>query len=142
MRLLHTTLDDKKYWVHLEKYKATRVKQVSDFQFKWKMFFMKLFPLDFWCEEFPVRPFLRRRFRADLYNYTRKFMVECHGDQHVAVSGHFHGGSQESFLDALMKDRQKELWCEKNKLELITVYTSTPMDKDFLKKRYPSIRWT
>ncbi len=141
MLLEFVTLDGEKYRRVLERYRATTTKKVSHFQWKWKLFFMRIFPKDFWAEEFPVKPLSNRVYRLDLYNFTRKFAVECHGDQHVSVNPHFHGGSQDKFLDALLKDRQKELWCEKNNIELITTYTSTPMDKEFFKKKYPRIKW-
>lgn len=136
------TLDDKFYFIDLKKY-VTRLfkKSASDFQYKWKQFFMTWLPDELWLEEFKVRPLLRLNYRLDLYCPWRRFAVECHGDQHVSVSPHFHAGSQDKFLDALIKDREKELWCEKNNIELITTYTSTPMDKDFFKQKYPKIRW-
>ncbi len=141
MRLQFQTLDDKKYFVTLERYRATPFRKVSDYQWKWKKFFISLFPQDFWTEEFLVRPLLRHKYRLDLFNFTRKFAVEAHGDQHVTVSPHFHQGIQETFLDGLVKDREKELWCEHNNIEMITVYTSTPMSKEFFQKKYPIIQW-
>lgn len=141
MRLKFETLDSKFYWITLEKYKALPFRKVSEFQLKWKRFFMNLYPRDFWCEEFLVRPLLSHKYRLDFLNFSRKVAFETHGAQHVATSDHFHKGSQDTFLDALVKDREKELWCEKNNIHLVTVYTSTPMEIDFFKKKYPKIRW-
>jgi hypothetical protein len=142
MLLIFHTLSDKKYSVKLETYKAKPFKKVaSDFQFKWKRFWMNKFPQDFWTEEFPCRPNFRNRYRLDLFNFTRKFAVECHGAQHVRVSNHFHGGSQIKFLDNLVKDREKELWCERNGIVLITLYDTTPYDLSFFQQKYPNIRW-
>lgn len=142
MNLQFHTLNDKKYWVKLERYKAQPFKKIaSQFQLKWKRFFLNNFPKDFWTEEFPARPLLQHRYRLDLFNFTKRFAVECHGDQHVKVSNHFHGGSQQKFLDNLVKDREKELWCERNNIVLITVYTSTPFDINFIKEHYPQVKW-
>lgn len=142
MRLQYKTLDDKKYWITLENYTAKPFKKVaSDFQLSWKKFFIRNFPKDFWAEEFLVKPVFGHNYRLDLFNFTKKFAVECHGDQHVKVSDHFHGGSQEKFFESLIKDREKELWCEHNGIELITVYTSTPFDLEFLIKKYQNIKW-
>ena len=140
MRVRFNTLDDKYYFIQLEKYEARRDrKTASDFQFSWKQFFTHSFPRDYWCEEFLIRPFLTDRFRLDLFNFSRRFAVECHGDQHVSVSKHFHGDSQEKFLNSIVRDREKELWCERNNVELITVYTSTPRSADHFKQKYPHI---
>lgn len=142
MRLKFLTLTDKPYYVRLESYQTFRNrKNVSTFQFEWKKFFMDIFPKDFWTEEFPARPLYHHRYRLDLFNFSRKVAIECHGDQHVKVSKHFHGDDLTMFLDALTKDREKELWCEKNDITLISVYTSTPKDLEFFKKKYPSIKW-
>lgn len=142
MKAKFQTVSGKIYFSHLEKYQAKKNgKSPSEFQKAWKIYFMNLFPRDFWMEEFVIRPVYHNRYRLDLFNFTKKFAVECHGDQHVKVSDHFHGGSIEAFFKALTKDREKELWCEANDITLVTVYTSTPKDLDFLVKKYPTIEW-
>lgn len=142
MRVKFQTVSGKIYFSHIEKYAAKKSgKSASEFQKLWKIYFMNLFPKDFWMEEFVIRPSYHNRYRLDLFNFTKKFAVECHGDQHVKVSKHFHGDSMEEFLKSLTKDRDKELWCEANEITLITVYTSTPKELDFLSKKYPTIKW-
>lgn len=142
MNLLFKTLNEKQYRVKLEKYTAKPFKVVaSKFQYDWKRFWMNSLKKDFWAEEFPVRPLLSHKYRADLYNFTRGFMVECHGKQHVEVSNHFHGGSHDAFLDSLVKDREKELWCAKNNIQLITVFESTPKNLDYFINKYTKIKW-
>jgi hypothetical protein len=77
----------------------------------------------------------------DLYNFTLGIAIEAHGKQHTELSDHFHGGDHDKFMESLAKDREKELWCEKNGIFLIKVYESTPFDIDFFKNRYKNIRW-
>lgn len=140
MNLKFKTLNDKFYWVKLENYQAKPFQKVaSEFQYGWKRFFMSQFQKSFWAEEFPCRPYLNRKYRTDLYNYTRNFCVECHGKQHTERSDYFHGGSQDKFLDHLVKDREKELWCKKNDIILVKVYESTPKNIEFFIERYPDI---
>lgn len=143
MILTYTTLNDKKYKVNLEKYKAKPFKKIaSGFQYKWKRFWLNNLPKDFWAEEFLCRPTLGNNYRIDLFNFTKQFAVECHGQQHVEVSNHFHGGDYDKFMNSLTKDREKELWCEKNNIQIIKVYNSTPVDIEFFKDTYKNIKWT
>lgn len=142
MILTYKTLDDKIYKVKLERYQAKPFKKVaSGFQYKWKRFWMNAFPKCFWAEEFPCRPLLRHSYRLDLYNFTLGIAIEAHGKQHTELSDHFHGGDHNKFMESLAKDREKELWCEKNGIFLIKVYESTPFNIDFFKNRYKNIRW-
>jgi hypothetical protein len=98
-------------------------------------------PNDLWYEEFSVRPYLSTKYRLDLLNLTRRVAIECNGDQHVSVSDYFHSGDKSIFYEHLRRDREKELWCEKNSFIHIPVYTSTPLDMEFFKNKYPSIKW-
>ena len=139
MKVKFKTLDDKFYYVTLEKYKANLYRTVSDFQYKWKRFFISQFPKDYWCEEFLVRPLLYHRYRLDLFNFSKRVAVECYGDRHVILNKHFHNDSHKRFLDSVVKDREKELWCEVNGVKLITVYTSTPFSVDYLKEHYKDV---
>ncbi len=97
---------------------------------------MNHYPKDFWAEEFPCKPKLGHNYRLDLFNWTRGYAIEAHGNQHVELSSHFHGGDHDKFMESLAKDREKELWCEKNNIKLIKVYNSTPFDIEFFKNRY------
>lgn len=142
MNVFYTTLNDKKYRVRLENYQAKPFKKVaSEFQYKWKRFWMNQFPKDFWAEEFPCRPLPGHNYRLDIFNWTKSFAIEAHGNQHVELSNHFHGGDHDKFMAALEKDREKELWCEKNGIVLVKVYESTPFEIDFFKNRYKNIKW-
>ncbi len=141
MRLKFLTLDDKQYSVILEDYKTNILKKsASDFQFKWKEFFIKIFPYDFWAEEFPIRPLLKHKYRLDLFNFSRQFAVEMHGAGHTKAVSIWHK-THKDFLDAMLRDREKELTCDKNNIKLIKVYPSTPMDIDWFRKKYTNIKW-
>lgn len=141
MKLRFETINGRAYFVDSAKYVLNLRLCVSQFQFRWKKFFHLWMPDDLWYEEFPVRPHKDSRFRIDLLNLTRRFAVECHGDQHVKVSDYFHGGDQSVFYTHLSRDRLKELWCEHNKIKHISVYTTTKFDRDYFISKYPTIKW-
>ena len=141
MKLQFLTLDNKKYYTKLDNHKCLPWRRVTNFQLRWKTFFLQWMPNDLWYEEFPVRPYLSSRYRIDLLDLSRRVAIECHGDQHVSVSNYFHSGDKSIFYEHLRRDREKELWCEKNRFYHISVYTTTPFDKEFFKNTYPSIKW-
>lgn len=71
------------------------------------------------------------RLSLDFFNLTDRVAIEVHGRQHEEFVEHFQGHKL-NFLAQCERDARKQDWCEKNKIQLIEIYTEDfPLTKEF-----------
>lgn len=140
----YKTLDNKTYGVNESSYKVNwRKPAPSQFQTKVRNFFYYIWGVNnhLVCEEFPVKPYLDKRYRLDLYNVTKRVAVEVHGIQHVQHVSHFNK-TEDDFWAAVEKDSLKADFCKHNKIELVEIYPNDlPLSMKWLEKTYPNVDW-
>jgi hypothetical protein len=90
-------------------------KKVSNPQQKTKDFLFPFFKHDHVLEEFVIPG---SRLRIDLFNVSRKIIIEVSPKQHFEYSSFLHG-SRINFKDQVKRDDQKRLWAEKNELRFV-----------------------
>lgn len=82
----------------------------------------------YWSQNvvFEEMPIVGTRMTLDLYNANKKIAIEVQGRQHQTFVKHFHGNLL-NFKYQLDRDNNKEAFCAKNGITLVTIF-----DKDVL----------
>jgi len=101
-------------------------KSLSKFQKAVKDFLFDYWKADFVFEEFPV---VGTRSRFDIYNATKRVVIEAMGGQHAKYNDFFHRGSKMNFLSQVKRDLEKIEFCERNGIVLVEF-----TEKEFYKK--------
>lgn len=91
-------------------------KSLSKFQEAVKAFLYDYWKNDFTFEEFPVAG---TRSRFDIYNATKRVVVESMGKQHSEFNKFFHRGSKMNFVGQIKRDLEKIQFCEVNGIMLV-----------------------
>ena len=63
-----------------------------------------------------------RVLRCDLFNHTKRIMVEANGEQHNSYKPYFHGAGfagKIAFADQFRRDNLKARWCDVNQVKLV-----------------------
>lgn len=108
-----------KYNISLNKYLIDWDRKVSAPQFKIKSLLKPYWLSDMVFEECYIPG---SKLRLDLFNYTKKLIVEISPDKvHLKFNKFFHKDRQ-NFLQRLEKDRQKTEWAQKNDLTIVHLY--------------------
>jgi hypothetical protein len=82
----------------------------------------------YWSQNvvFEEMPIVGTRMTLDMYNANKKIAIEVQGRQHQTFVKHFHGNLL-NFKYQLDRDNNKETFCTKNGITLVTIF-----DKDVL----------
>jgi hypothetical protein len=108
-------------------------KSRSKFQFGVKQFLKKYWGGDIVFEEFPVPG---TRLTVDLFNSSKRIVVEVQGGQHSEYTPHFHGKDHRlKFLQQLRRDGDKMKFCEINKLAFVEIYPDDELSEELFKKQ-------
>lgn len=98
-------------------------KSRSKFQFAVKQFLKPYWKMDLTFEEFPV---IGSRKSVDIFNYNKKIVCECHGNQHQAFIRYFHrpisDKDRSQWLAQIKRDIEKEKWAELNGFKFIEIF--------------------
>lgn len=95
----------------------------SSFHLAARALLKEMFPMEIILEEVPLPG--TTGLSADFFVPTKMIMVETHGRQHYEFIPHFHTNWQ-GFLKAKQRDRDKQKWCEINKIK----YVELPYNED------------
>jgi very-short-patch-repair endonuclease len=90
----------------------------SKFQTRVKKFLYTYWTGNVVFEEFPI---VGTRLTLDFYNANKRIAIEVQGGQHTKYVKFFHS-DRINFLDQLKRDRNKEKFCEINKIKLVTIF--------------------
>lgn len=71
--------------------------------------------------------------RIDILNLNKKLAVEINGSQHNEFNAFFMGNSRNKYLASIKRDLDKETWCIKNGISLLTINEN---DLDKLSVKY------
>ena len=96
----------------------------------------KDFLKDYWgkhvvFEEFPVAG---TKMSLDFYNANKKIAIEVQGQQHTKYTPFFHGNNKYNYINQLRRDQEKQNFCEINDIQLVEIYSTDELTKDFFKK--------
>ena len=96
----------------------------------------KDFLKDYWgkhvvFEEFPVAG---TKMSLDFYNANKKIAIEVQGQQHTKYTPFFHGNNKYNYINQLRRDQEKQNFCEINNIQLVEIYSTDELTKDFFKK--------
>lgn len=109
----------------------------SKFQFNVKQFLKDYWRSDIVFEEFPIP---KTRMTVDLFNFTRKIVVEVQGGQHSEYTPHFHGKAHKlNFLYQLKRDEDKARFCEINGFKYVEIYPKDELGPQIFKKQGVSL---
>ncbi len=75
----------------------------------------ELFPTQLILEEVYLP---NSRLHLDFYLPIEKIAIEVQGSQHYKFSNHFYSNRLQ-FLKAQVRDKQKKVWCDENKIRLV-----------------------
>lgn len=101
----------------------------SKFQSKVKAFLKPFWKLHVVFEEFPI---IGTRMTLDLYNANKRIAIEVQGRQHQQFVKHFHGDLL-NFGHQLGRDRDKERFCQMNKITLVEIFDEKEINEEFFK---------
>ena len=105
---------------------------LSDFQAECKDFFYPYWKHDIVCEEFR----LFGRMSLDIFNISRRIVVEVQGRQHSAYVPFF-SGSRSGYLGQIKRDLKKVEFCRINGLTLIEIFPENmPLTKKWFLDTY------
>lgn len=90
-------------------------KSLSKFQKVVKDFLFYYWKTDYVFEEFPV---LGTRSKFDIYNASKRIVVEINGRHHTEFVPHFQK-TRANFLGQIKRDLEKHSFCEKNGITLV-----------------------
>lgn len=90
----------------------------SKFQARVKSFLRPYWENNVVFEEFPI---VGTRLTLDFYNANKRIAIEVQGRQHTKYVEFFHS-DRINFLHQLKRDRNKERFCELNKIKLVTIF--------------------
>lgn len=77
------------------------------------------------------------KLRCDIFNLTKRAVVEINGIQHSEYSPHFHNGSRATFLAQIKRDEDKRRWAESNGILFIEIEPDDlPLTQDFFRREY------
>lgn len=110
-------------------------KERSIIQFKVKKFLEPFWKNHVVCSELPL---VSTRCTFDLYNASRKIVVEIQGKQHYSFNKHFHKSSRTNYLGQIKRDLDKQKYCEINNILLIEVMEDEVdnLSKEWFKEKY------
>lgn len=80
---------------------------------------------------FEELPMVGTRCRFDLYNATKRIILETHGKQHTEYNKHFHGGNRLNFLSQIKRDLSKQQFCELNNLTFVEIHPKDQLSVQF-----------
>ena len=98
-------------------------KSRSVFQREVKLFLQPYWKYDIVLEELPILG-CGTKLYGDIYNYSKKILVEASGEQHYTRNTFFHGKGfkgQTAFAAQFNRDCLKQKWCENNKVVFIEI---------------------
>jgi hypothetical protein len=107
-------------------------KSRSNMQYQVKQFLKQYWQFNVVFEEFPV---LGSKMTLDFMNLTKRVAVEVQGKQHRAFNKFFHNNDRSKFLQQLHRDRDKEIFCERNEIELITIFDNDSLNSVLFEKQ-------
>lgn len=109
------------------KYKINwEAKSLSKVQKRVKDLIKEYWECDFVYEELPVGG---TRLSFDFYNASKKIAIEVDGPQHYKYNKHFHSKSKQRFLDQLIRDDDKERFCELNNITLYRIRSDKNLEE-------------
>ncbi len=68
--------------------------------------------------------------RFDIYNHSKKIVIETMGRQHQTFVKHFHG-HRSKFLGQIKRDLMKHEFCELNEIQLVEIYSEKELTYEF-----------
>ena len=105
---------------------------LSTFQENCKDFFYPYWKHDIVCEEFR----LFNRMSLDIFNVSKRIVVEAQGAQHSRYIEHF-ARSRSGYLGQIKRDMKKVEWCRLNSLTLIEIFPENmPLTKEWVEETY------
>ncbi len=113
-------LDGKIHIVDIKQSKfplRTRRESKSNFQYKVGLQLRKLYPRYVVAEEFSIPG---TRFKIDFFLPALLLAIEVDGKQHGEYIPFFHN-SRLNFQRSLERDKEKEMWCKINNINLIRI---------------------
>lgn len=90
----------------------------SKLQFNAKQLLRQIWSTQIIYEEFPCFGSL---LKVDIFNATKKIVVEINGSQHESYNKFFHNNSRMNYLASIKRDYQKRQWLELNGIRLVEV---------------------
>lgn len=115
----------KKYIINWE------AKSKSNFQWRVKQFLLPYWKHDVVFEEMRI---VGSRLSLDFYNANKKIAIEVQGKQHQTYNPHFHGNNRQNWLLQLKRDDLKLNFCLTNGIELVEIYESDILSKEFFER--------
>lgn len=120
--------------VKIEDYIVDWNRVVSKPQKAAKDFLYKFWKTDIVLEEFRIPNTL---LRIDLFNVSKKIVVEISPAQHTTLSHYFNQNSPAKFLASLKRDMKKEEFCKFNNIKFVEIFDEDwPLTKSFFKQKY------
>ena len=98
-------------------------KSRSVFQRDVKLFLQSYWKYDIVLEELPILG-CGTKLYGDIYNYSKKVLVEASGEQHYSRNDFFHGKGfkgQTAFAAQFQRDCLKQKWCENNGVKFVEI---------------------
>ena len=108
-----------------------KAKSRSKVQWRVKQFLFSYWKHDIVFEELRVAG---TRLSLDFYNANKKIAVEVQGKQHQTYNPHFHGNNRQNWLLQLKRDDLKLNFCLTNDIELVEIYESDILSKEFFER--------
>lgn len=96
------------------------VSHKSSYHIRGRDLLHKLMPTMQILEEVKINPKKSQTMYLDFYIPLIKTCIEVHGEQHYKFVAHYHS-NQLAFLQAQKRDREKQEWCEINKIKYIAL---------------------
>lgn len=127
-------LNGKPKEVNIKNYLVKWDRVVSKPQKAAKDFLFKYWEHDVVLEEFRIPNSL---LRIDIYNVTKKIIVEVSPAQHTGFHKFFHNNNRVNYLAQIKRDMMKEEFCKLNNIKFVEIFDEDlPITKKFFKDKY------
>jgi very-short-patch-repair endonuclease len=133
MQVSFKLLDGRTKICRLDKYRVKwNGKSRSKFQEAVKEFLSVFWFTQFVYEEMPV---FGTKMKIDFYNANKRIAIEVDGAQHGKFNAFFHQNDRMVYAKHIMRDHEKNDWCELNDITMIRIVPSDlPLTESFFER--------